>query len=50
LDDVAAVIAALDLHDVLLVGHSMRAAEVVRYLTRHGDTRISGLVLSAPTT
>jgi len=49
-DDVAVVIEALDLDDVLLVGHSMGAAEVVRYLTRHGDARIGGLVLSAPTT
>lgn len=49
-DDVAAVIEALDLHDVLLVGHSMGAAEVVRYLTRHGSGRIDRLVLSAPVT
>ncbi|WP_051342198.1 alpha/beta fold hydrolase [Pseudonocardia spinosispora] len=49
-DDIAAVIEGLGLDDVLLVAQSMGAAEAVRYLTRHGDTRISGLVLSAPTT
>ncbi|WBO68763.1 alpha/beta fold hydrolase [Streptomyces camelliae] len=34
----------------MLVGHSMGAAEVVRSLTRRGDERVKGVVLSAPTT
>ena len=39
-DDLAAVIEKLDLHDVTLVGHSMGCAEIVRYLTRHGASRV----------
>ena len=33
-DDMASVIEALELHDLTLVGHSMGAAEIVRYLSR----------------
>jgi non-heme chloroperoxidase len=49
-DDLAVVIDRLDLHGVTLVGHSMGSGEVVRYLSRHGDHRVSRLVLVAPTT
>jgi non-heme chloroperoxidase len=49
-DDLAAVIDQLDLRAVVLVGHSLGAAEVVRYLTRHGARRVSRIVLVAPTT
>lgn len=49
-DDVASVISQLDLTEVILVGHSLGAAECVRYLTRHGTSRISRLLLVAPTT
>jgi non-heme chloroperoxidase len=49
-NDLATVINALDLSDVTLVGHSMGCAEIVRYLTRHGSSRISRIVLIAPTT
>src|SRR4051812_33881948 len=48
-DDLAAVIDRLDLAGVTLVGHSMGAAEVVRYLTRHGDGAADRIVLSAGT-
>ena len=44
-DDLAAVIEALDLRDVVLVGHSTGGGEVTRYLTRHGSERVSKLVL-----
>ena len=47
-DDLAAVIEALDLHGVTLVGHSMASGEMVRYLTRHGASRIAKLVFLAP--
>ena len=47
-DDMASVIEVLDLHDLTLVGHSMGAAEIVRYLTRHGDARVRRIVLLAP--
>ena len=46
-DDLAAVIDALDLRDVTLVGHSTGGGEVVRYITRHGTTRVARLVLIA---
>ena len=49
-DDLAAVLNTLDLHDAVLVGHSAGAQEVVRYLSRHGADRVSGVVLSAPVT
>lgn len=49
-DDLATVIEAHDLHDVTLVGHSMGACEIVRYLTRHGAGRIAGAALVAPVT
>ncbi|WP_028935036.1 alpha/beta fold hydrolase [Pseudonocardia spinosispora] len=49
-DDLADLLIHLDARDVVLVGHSLGAAETVRYLTRHGAERIAGIVLSAPTT
>lgn len=48
-DDLAAVIEQLDLRDVTLVGHSMGCCEIVRYLTRHGPSRVARIVLIAPT-
>ncbi|RMI35247.1 alpha/beta fold hydrolase [Nocardia stercoris] len=47
-DDLSALLDALDLRDVLLVGHSLGGAEAVRYLSRQGSARVAGLVLSAP--
>lgn len=44
-DDLAAVIAALDLHDVTLVAHSGAGGEAIRYLARQGSDRIARLVL-----
>lgn len=49
-DDIAAVMDALDLQNVVLVGHSMGGAEVVRYLTRHRSLRVTHAVLIAPST
>jgi len=40
-DDLAAVIAHLDLQDVIHVGHSTGGGEVVRYLARHGQDRVA---------
>ena len=39
-DDLAALIDALDLNDVTLVGHSMGGGEVARYIGRHGEQRV----------
>ncbi|MFJ9559372.1 alpha/beta fold hydrolase [Streptomyces fuscichromogenes] len=44
-DDLAAVIEAEDLHDVILVGHSTGGGEVTRYIGRHGTARVAKLVL-----
>src|SRR5262249_16208760 len=48
-NDLAGVLEALDLRGVTLVSHSMASGEVVRYLTRHGASRIARVVLIAPT-
>jgi len=44
-DDLAALVAALDLTDVVHVGHSTGGGEVVRYIARHGTTRVAKAVL-----
>src|SRR6478735_7851798 len=44
-DDLAAVIEALDLKDVVLVGHSTGGGEVTRYIGRHGTARVAKVVL-----
>jgi non-heme chloroperoxidase len=44
-DDLAALIEALDLREVVLVGHSTGGGEVVRYIGRHGTGRVARLVL-----
>ena len=44
-DDLAAVLERLDLRDVTLVGHSMGCAEITRYLTRHGSSRVARIAL-----
>jgi non-heme chloroperoxidase len=46
-DDLAAVIEALDLTDVTLVGHSTGGGEVARYIGRHGTGRVAKAVLIA---
>jgi non-heme chloroperoxidase len=44
-DDLAAIIEALDLHDVTVVGHSTGGGEVARYVGRHGTARVAKVVL-----
>ena len=44
-DDLAALLEALDLRDVVLVGHSTGGGEVVRYVARHGTDRVSKVLL-----
>jgi non-heme chloroperoxidase len=46
-DDLAAVIEALDLNDVTVVGHSTGGGEVARYIGRHGTARVAKAVLIA---
>src|SRR5688572_31213265 len=49
-DDLAALIEALDLKDLLLFGFSTGGGEVARYIARHGTTRIAkaGLISAVP--
>lgn len=47
-DDLAAVLEALDLQNVTLVGHSMAAGELTRYMTRHRGARVARLLYLAP--
>lgn len=49
-DDLAAVMEARDARDAVLVSHSFGGGEVARYLSRHGDAAVGGVVLVAPTT
>src|SRR5262249_13008733 len=44
-DDLAGLVNTLDLKDIILVGHSTGGGEVVRYLGRHGTSRVAGAVL-----
>jgi non-heme chloroperoxidase len=44
-DDLAELIEQLDLHDVVLVGHSTGGGEVTRYIGRHGTSRVAKVVL-----
>ena len=46
--DLAAVLEHLDLHNAVLVGHSMGTGEVTRYLGRYGSTRVAKGVLVSP--
>jgi non-heme chloroperoxidase len=40
-DDLAAVVEKLDLRDAIHVGHSTGGGEVVRYIARHGQSRVA---------
>ena len=44
-DDLAGLIEHLDLHDIVLVGHSTGGGEVTRYMGQHGTARVSKAVL-----
>jgi non-heme chloroperoxidase len=43
--DLAAVVAHLDLHDAVHIGHSTGGGEVTRYVARHGAGRVAKAVL-----
>jgi non-heme chloroperoxidase len=47
-DDLSALLKALNLHDVTLVGHSMGTGEVTRYISRYGSERVAKGVLISP--
>jgi non-heme chloroperoxidase len=44
-DDLAAVTGHLDLRDAVHIGHSTGGGEVVRYIARHGESRVAKAVL-----
>jgi non-heme chloroperoxidase len=46
-DDLAALVEALDLKDIIMVGHSTGGGEVARYIGRHGTKRLAKAVLIA---
>jgi non-heme chloroperoxidase len=46
--DLRALLEALDLRDVTLVGHSMGTGEVTRYLSAYGSARVAAGVLVSP--
>ncbi|MFZ1209983.1 MAG: alpha/beta hydrolase, partial [Pseudolabrys sp.] len=46
-DDLAAVTAHLDLKNAIHVGHSTGGGEVVHYIARHGESRVSKAVIIA---
>jgi non-heme chloroperoxidase len=48
-NDVAAIVDGLNLREITLVAHSLGGGEAVRYLTRHGIRRVTGLVLVGAT-
>jgi non-heme chloroperoxidase len=49
-DDLAALLDALDLRAVILVGHSTGGGEVARYIGRHGTGRVAKVVLVSSVT
>src|SRR4026209_1918729 len=46
-DDLAALVEALDLTDITMIGHSTGGGEVARYIGRHGTKRVAKAVLLA---
>ncbi|HEX6553668.1 MAG TPA: alpha/beta hydrolase [Ktedonobacteraceae bacterium] len=48
-DDLATFLEQLDLHEVTLISHSVAGGEIVRYLSRHGTSRIARIVLISAT-
>ncbi len=49
-DDLAALLAHLDLTRVTVVGNSTGCCEIIRYLSRHGADRIARVVLTSTRT
>ena len=49
-DDLAELFEQLDVREATLVGHSMGGATVVRYLAKHGASRVARAALVATTT
>ncbi len=49
-DDLAELLTALDLNGVTLIGHSTGGGEVVRYIGRHGTSRVARVVLLSSVT
>lgn len=48
-EDLSAVINALDVAEISLIGHSGAGGEILRYLSRHGSSRVRNVVLVGAT-
>jgi non-heme chloroperoxidase len=46
--DLSSLVSALDLQDAVLVGYSMGAGEVIRYISRYGSHRLAKAVFISP--
>ena len=46
--DLSSLVSALDLQDAVLIGFSMAAGEVIRYISRYGPHRIAKAVFISP--
>ena len=44
-DDLAALTAQLNLEDAIHIGHSAGRREVVRYIARHGESRVKAAIM-----
>lgn len=49
-DDLAALLAHLDLHDAVLIGQGCGSGEAARYIGRHGCDRVAALILISTVT
>jgi pimeloyl-ACP methyl ester carboxylesterase len=49
-DDLASVMQQMALRDVVLVGHSAGANEIIRYIGKYGSDKVGRVALLAPTT
>jgi non-heme chloroperoxidase len=48
--DVAEIVEALDLKDVIHIGHSTGGGEVIRYVAKHGNGKVAKAVLVSAVT
>ncbi len=47
-DDLATLLDVLDIEGATLISHSMGEGEIVRYISRHGSSRVAKIILVSP--